>query len=175
MTDKLFSKIPSHEVNLKKSQGDILYCTEPFNTKFGLNNLVQNNRIINCKEIPKYSYFKTIKLEDIITLRATWDASNKSHQYWCKKIHRFLEFRMSSIEDCIKVNYSNKTDRIIFKQNVITLLLEYYDDTNDSRFLSTALKLLRKGSIAKYGFLNKKYNTQYSYNILAAHNLINNL
>ncbi|MFT4800280.1 MAG: hypothetical protein ACI93N_000038 [Flavobacteriaceae bacterium] len=174
MTDKLFSKIVDHQANLKKHLTDIVYINETFNTKFGLSNVGVKNTNSN-KKLPKYKYFKTIQLGDIIILRANFDANNKTHQYWCKKIHRFLEFRMSSIEDCIKANYANKTDRINFIQNVITLLLEYYDDTNDSRFLSTALKLLRNGSIVKYGFLNKKYNTQYSYNILAAHNLINNL
>ena len=174
MTDKLFLKIVDHQKNFKKNFSDILYVNELFNTKYGLSNKGVKNMNSN-KKLSNYKYFKTIKLEDIITLRATFDANNKTHQYWCEKIHRFLEFRMGVIEACIKLNYVNKTDRINFIQNVITLLLEYYDATNDSRFLSTALKLLRKGSIAKYGFLNRKYNTQYSYNILAVDKLINNL
>ena len=175
MTDTLFSKIATHQANLKNNQTQIAYCNEAFHKKIGLQGVTCGNNASATAELPKYKYFKTIKLEDIVNLRANLDVTNKDHQFWCKKIYRFLEFRLSSIEERIQKNYAKKEDRITFIQNVVTLLLEYYSATNDSRYLSLALKILRKKPLAKQGFLNSKNNVQYSYNIVVVHNLIKNL
>lgn len=174
MTDPLFSKITAHEANLKKNKANIAYCNETFNKKFGITDCTQQTSIA-VKELPNYKYFKTIQLDDILYLRAYLDTNNEQHHIWCKRIYRFLELRLSDIQNRIKRNYPKKEDSILFIQNVITLLLEYYDKTNDSRFLSIALKLLRKKAIAKHGFLNANYHVQYSYNIVAAQQLINNI
>jgi hypothetical protein len=174
MTDTLFSKIEAHQANLKKNQAQLVYCNETFHAKFGAD-IPCANSVATDGELPAYTYFKTITLENITILRANLDATHETHQFWCKKIYRFLEFRISSIEERIQKNYANKEQRITFIQNVITLLLEYYHASGDSRYLSIALKLLRKKTIAKQGFLNSNYHVQYSYNIVAAHNLIKNL
>ncbi|WP_298515389.1 hypothetical protein [uncultured Kordia sp.] len=175
MTDTLFSKLAAHQANLKKNQAQLAYCNEAFHTKIGYNDIVCKNTASTNATLPKYKYFKTITLEDIVNLRANLDATNKDHLFWCKKIYRFLEFRLSSIEERIQKNYAKKEERITFIQNVVTLLLEYYTVTNDSRYLSLALKILRKKPLAKQGFLNSQCNVQYSYNIVVVHKLIKNL
>ncbi|MFK7747164.1 MAG: hypothetical protein AB8B65_02110 [Kordia sp.] len=175
MTDTLFSKIEAHQANLKKNQAQLVYCNEAFHKKIGMQDSACKNNASIDATLPKYKYFKTIKTDDIIALRANLDAANENHQFWCKKIYRFLEFRLSSVEERIQKNYTNKEQRVTFIQNIITLLLEYYTVTNDSRYLSVALKLLRKKALSKQGFLNSTFNVQYSYNIIAVHNLIKNL
>lgn len=175
MTDILFSKIATHQANLKKNQTQIAYCNETFQKKIAMQNITANGTLALDGKLPAYKYFKNIKFEDIINLRANLDCTNTDHQFWCKKIHRFLEFRFSSVDERIKKNYVDKVERITFIQNVITLLLEYSEAANDKRYLSIAMKLLRKKSLAKQGLLNNMYNVQYSYNIIAAQHLIKNL
>jgi len=174
MTDKLFLKITSHRENLKISQGDILYCPETIKIKLGLNYLPQNNKTISSIEIPKYKYFKTIILIDIIALRANFDIKLENHHYWYKKIYQFFEFHYGRIQYVLKKKYNNKIDRILFIQNIISLLLEYYYETKDSRYLSLSLKLLRIHSLSKIGCFNNKFFGQYSYNIILVHFLIKN-
>lgn len=172
MTDNLFSKIEYHKANVLKQQSNIVLCNKSLVEHLKISNLTFKQPNYSSSEFPQYKYFKTLTLDNIVTLRATFDATNKQHQFWCKKIHRFLEFRLSSISSLIKKNYTNKKERVTFIQNVISLLLECYVNTKDSRYLSTALKLLRKKSIAKYGFLNTQYSPQYSYNIIVSHMLV---
>ncbi len=175
MTDTLFSKIEVHQANLKKNQANIAYTNDAFLTNIGLQGVTGNNNASIKETLPAYKYFKNIRLEDIVHVRANLDITNEDHQFWCKKIYRFLEFRLSSVEERIQKNYTNKAARITFIQNVITLLLEYYHASNDSRYLSLALKLLRKKPLATYGLFNSKNNVQHSYNIVVAHHLIKNL
>ena len=175
MVDKLFLKLVYHEQNLKKFQSDVVYFNQVLNIKLGLINLVSKSSNISTKGLPNYKYFKTIQLENIITLRKKLDINNELHSYWCEKIHRFLEYRLSSVKDKIKKNYLNKSDRVIFIQNIITLLLEFYDNTKDARYLSLALKLLRNHSMRKHGFKISNHNVQYAYNILVAYKLTKNL
>lgn len=175
MTDKLFQKIEYHRDNLKKNHKHLTYCSKAFNKKVGLDDLVENTSEIKKEELKKYSCFKYIKLEDILFLRANIDVHNAEHRLWCNKIYRFLEFRLSSIQKRLKKNYDKKVDRINLIQNVITLMLEYYEITKDNRFLSISLKLLRNNSISKYGFLNNSISVHFSYNILVVHNLTKKL
>lgn len=175
MTDNLFSKIAYHKNNLQKHQTGIAYRNLEFEATAGLDGLLSHHTETPKGILPAYKYFKTIQLDDILTLRATFDADNETHQFWCNKIHKFLEFRLNSISQRLHKNYAKKEKKVEFIQNVITLLLEYYVNTQDSRYLSTAIKLLRNKSLATYGFLNTTYSVQYSYNILAVHHLIKNL
>ena len=175
MTDNLFSKIAYHKNNLQKHQTTIAYRNMAFEATAGLDGLLSHQTETSQGKLPPYKYFKTIQLNDILILRAIFDADNETHQFWCSKIHRFLEFRLNSISERLQKNYAKKEERVQFIQNVITLLLEYYVATHDSRYLSTAIKLLRNVSLAKFGFLNTTYSAQYSYNILAVDNLIKKL
>lgn len=175
MTDKLFSIVVSHKNNLQQNKGAIVYYDNTFNKKAGLDVILTATSKSPSGTLPNYKYFKTIKLEDILLLRATLDITSEVHQLWCKKIHQFLEFRLSSIAERIQKNYSKKEDRITLIQNVITLLLEYYVKTNDGRYLSIAMKLLRNKSLGTYGFLRRKKDPHYSYNIMAVYNLTKNL
>ena len=59
------------------------------------------------------------------------------------KIIRFIEIRMSSIDERLKLNFKTKTERLLFKEHLISFLLEVFYYTRDIRFLNTALKLLK--------------------------------
>ncbi|AZJ35038.1 hypothetical protein D6T69_05680 [Tenacibaculum singaporense] len=125
----------------------------------------------NFDTLPDYKYFKSITLDNILYLRQNLDVENENHILWYSKIHRFLEFRIRSLRERIRKNYRKKNDQIFFIQNVITLMLEVYILTNDSRYLNTSLKLLKNKSLSKSGFF-KSYNGQYSYNLILLNNII---
>ena len=175
MKDNLFLNLEAHQDNLKKDKENLLYFNKILHKRKGFESLISKNNQVKRIELNKYTYFKDIKLSDILFLRTYFDDNNREHKLWCNKIHRFLEYRLSTIQERLNKNYTKKKDQVIFVQNIITLLLECYERKGDERFLSIALKLLRISSLAKYGLFNNKTSVQYSYNVLAAHNLIKNL
>ncbi len=154
-----------------------LFINEKFNERLGLDTVVpeKNQLSITDHIISDYTFFYKIRIEDILYLRTSFDKENDLHQYWCKKMYSFLEYRLKTITDRIKKNYSSKKEQVYFIQNVISFFLEQSIEQKDERFLSISLKLLRNTSIAKYGTLNTKTADQYLYNRIVAGTLITKL
>lgn len=173
--DRLFNKIDFHHENLKKKQSQLLYANEGLNKKIGLAYIPAININIPVDSLGSYTYFKTIKLNEVLFLRKNIANLDDKALFWVRKIYSFLEYRLSSITNRIKINYNNKKDRIIFIQNIITLMLEYYDISKDVRYLSIALKLLRIKSISKLSISDSSTSAQYSYNFLFAYSLTKEL
>lgn len=174
MKDRIFAKLGSHQINLKKYRSELLYIDEEFHKIVSIGSFFVNRKIGELSILNNYTFFKDIKITDILFLRKHFDIDNPQHILWLNRIHRFLEYRLSTIHKRLNKNYKNKEEQVNFIQNVITLLLERYVKCGDERFLSIVLKLLRIESLGKYGFYNNKISAQYSYNLLACYNLLNN-
>jgi hypothetical protein len=175
MTDKLFTKIPSHKKRIQINEEKVISFKNALYRQTRLEITPKRKPNFSAAKLPKYRYFKNIKLDDILVLRANLDIDNEEHKLWCRKIHRFLEFRFKSVPKRIRNNYPKRKNRILLIQNVITLLLEYYSETNDERYLSLAIKLLRNKSLSRTGLLYRNEIPQYSYNIIATYNIVKEL
>jgi hypothetical protein len=91
-----------------------------------------------------YSKFKFIRLNEIILLRSRLQEERKSDGVWSERILRFLEVRMVNINELLKLNYMSVKEREVFKEYLISFLLELCYYTHDIRFLNTAIKLNKK-------------------------------
>lgn len=108
--------------------------------KIGVKGSVNLNFGCNLNE---YSFFKNITNLDLSLLRNYVYKNKNKDLIWCEKIIRFIEIRMSSIDERLKLNFKTKTERLLFKEHLISFLLEVFYYTRDIRFLNTALKLLK--------------------------------
>ncbi|MFD0863122.1 hypothetical protein ACFQ1M_12980 [Sungkyunkwania multivorans] len=122
-----------------------------------------------------YTNFKDLSLEEIFKIRRALLQNDEKAIYNANRMMRFLEFRMNSIQNRLRKNYTSRKERIRFIQNVISLLLEYHRRYDDPRFLSIALKLLRNRALSKRHLLDMSYSKQHAYNLLLSKHLIEKL
>ncbi len=93
-------------------------------------------------QLKEFTTFKSLKLEDISNLRIMLFKGVKINYSWLELILRFLEIRMNEIKKRLKLNYPTYTEMVVFKDCVISFLLEVYYYNKDYRFLNVALKLM---------------------------------
>ena len=110
--------------------------------------------IVVVKHYPlqRFSSFKVLKLEDINNLRIMLFNDIEIDDSWLESILRFLEIRMFEINKRLSLNYESYNQMVVFKDCVISFLLEAYYYNNDFRFLNTALKLMN----VKFKFFSKQ-------------------
>jgi len=120
----------------------------------------KSDTIFETKYYPleRFSTFKALKLEDINNLRIMLFNGVDINDSWMEHILRFLEVRMFEIKRRLKLNYESYNQMVLFKDCVISFLLEFYYYNKDFRFLNVALKLMDINfkSISKQSLYNDK-------------------
>ena len=107
----------------------------------------------------EYSTFKSLKLEDINNLRIMLFNGVKIENCWFELMLKFLEIRMYEIKKRLRLNYQSELQMVVFKDCVISFLLEVYYYKKDIRFLNVALKLMD----IKFKSISKQ--SLYNYNL----------
>ena len=107
----------------------------------------------------EYSTFKSLKLEDINNLRIMLFNGVKIENCWFELILKFLEIRMYEIKKRLRLNYQSESQMVVFKDCIISFLLEVYYYKKDIRFLNVALKLMD----IKFKSISKQ--SLYNYNL----------
>ena len=107
-------------------------------------------------KLRNYTTFRSITIDEINCLRSMLFLEKEINNSWNEKILKFLEIRLSELDYRMKKNYNYKTSRLIFKEVIISFLLENFYYKNDIRFLNTALKIIMR--------TNKTHHKQYKYN-----------
>ena len=112
----------------------------------------------NHHPLEQFSTFKYLKLEDINNLRMMLFNAVEIDDSWLERILRFLEIRMSEIKKRLYLNYQSNYQMVVFKDCLISFLLEVYYYNKDFRFLNVALKLtnVKFKSISKQSLYNQK-------------------
>ena len=175
MKDRLFKNLSFYYKQLEKNNNDILFYNKNLLKKYDLEYIGFQTNNEEFNDVGEYTYFKDLTIEHIMMLRFNFDFNNQNHIFWASKIYKFLEYRNNAIKNILIKKYNNKMDRIIFIQNIICFLIEYYHSTKDLRFLSIALKLLRNKSLSKVNFFSNNINGQYCLNIILVKKLIDEL
>lgn len=118
-------------------------------------------------KLQSFSTFKALSLEDINNLRIMLYNSIKIDYNWLESILRFLEIRMYEIKKRLKLNYPNVNEMILFKDCIISFLLEVYYYYKDFRFLNSALKMIKIKFkfTSKQSLYNKKLTNFLIYNL----------
>ena len=106
----------------------------------------------NHYPLEQFSTFKSLKLEDINNLRMMLFNAVEIDDSWLERILRFLEIRMYEIKKRLRLNYENYQSMVVFKDCVISFLLEVYYYQKDYRFLNVAMKLMN----VKFKFMSKQ-------------------
>jgi hypothetical protein len=125
---------------MKNSKIEYDFFDKELVEKIGFQNLVNLNF---GNKLNEYSFFKNITNLDLSLLRNYVYKNKNKDLIWCEKIIRFIEIRMSSIDERLKLNFKTTSERLLFKEHLISFLLEVFYYTRDIRFLNTALKLLK--------------------------------
>jgi len=116
--------------------------------------------VMQTKQYPfkQFSTFKSLKLEDINNLRNMLFSGIEIDNSFLERILRFLEIRMYEIKKRLFLNYQSYQSMVVFKDCVISFLLEVYYYQKDYRFLNTAIKLMnvRFKFISKQSLYNEK-------------------
>ena len=88
----------------------------------------KSDTIFETKYYPleRFSTFKALKLEDINNLRIMLFNGVDINDSWMEHILRFLEVRMFEIKRRLKLNYESYNQMVLFKDCVISFLLEFY-------------------------------------------------
>jgi hypothetical protein len=106
----------------------------------------------NYHSLEEFSSFKKLTLEDINNLRMMLFNSVEIDYSWSERILRFLEIRMSEIKKRLQINYNSNNLMVVFKDCIISFLLEIYYYKKDYRFLNVAMKLMA----VKFKFSSKQ-------------------
>lgn len=127
-----------------------------------LNSLGMTNELdvvlqTNCHPLKQFSSFKTLTIEDINNLRMMLFNAVEIEYFWLERILRFLEIRMSQINKRLQINYDCNKSMVVFKDCIISFLLEFYYYKKDYRFLNVAMKLtsVKFKFSSKQSFYNK--------------------
>lgn len=96
----------------------------------------------NYHSLEQFSSFKSLTLEDINNLRMMLFNSVEIDYSWSERILRFLEIRMSEMKERLQINYNDNKSIVVFKDCIISFLLEVYYYKKDYRFLNVAMKLM---------------------------------
>jgi 3'-phosphoadenosine 5'-phosphosulfate sulfotransferase (PAPS reductase)/FAD synthetase len=131
------------------------------------NELIISLKLTNQFEISKnttpiplsvYTTFKSIGIDEINNLRLILFVNKKVNIIWSNKILKFLEIRLPELNERLKLNYESYENRSLFKQYLISFLLESFYYSQDYRFLNIALKItpLRVFFKKNQNFYNKK-------------------
>lgn len=99
-----------------------------------------------------FSTFKSLRLEDINNLRIMLFNNVEIDDSWLERILRFLEIRMYEIKKRLYFNYESYQSMVVFKDCVVSFLLEVYYYRKDYRFLNVAIKLMN----VKFKFISKQ-------------------
>lgn len=128
-----------------------------------LNSIGMTNELVSIIEakyhpLEQFSTFKSLKLQDINNLRIMLFNAVEIDSSYLEQILRFLEIRMNKIKKRLYLNYKSDQSMVVFKDCVISFLLEVYYYRKDYRFLNTAIKLInvKFKFISKQSFYNEK-------------------
>ena len=113
----------------------------------GLKDTFEINQNYNSIPLRDYTTFKSINVEDINNLRLLLFLNKKISDIWSEKILKYIEIWLSQFNQRLKFNYQSQKDRILFKQYIISFLLEFFYYSNDLRFLNTAIKISNSSNI----------------------------
>lgn len=94
-----------------------------------------------------YTTFKSLTMDDINNLRLLLFLNKKISNIWSDKILKYIEIWLSQFNQRLKLNYQSYKDRMLFKQYIISFLLECFYYSKDLRFLNTAIKISTSSSV----------------------------
>ena len=94
-----------------------------------------------------YTTFKSLTIDDINNLRLQLFLNKKISNIWSDKILIYIEIWLSQFNQRLKLNYKSQKDRMLFKQYIISFLLEFFYYSKDLRFLNTAIKISNSSNI----------------------------
>ena len=123
-----------------------------------LSQTFETSSIGTNSSIKNYTKFKLIQIDEIVLLRYKLQQDKVNDGVWSERILRFLEVRMTKLNELLKLNYSSSKEREAFKEQLISFLLESHYYGHDFRFLNTAIKLNQKA--ANIHVDQRLYNTK---------------
>ena len=114
----------------------------------------------NCTPelLRNYTTFRSLKVYDVNNLRSLLFVNKSINSFWSEKILRYTEIWLFKFDKRLKLNYQSSKDRMLFKQYIISLLLEIAYYSNDMRYLNAALKIMysSKGLEVEQYIYNKR-------------------
>ena len=114
----------------------------------------------NCTPEPprNYTTFKSLEVYDVNNLRSLLFVNKSINSFWSEKILRYTEIWLFKFDKRLKLNYQSSKDRMLFKQYIISLLLEIAYSSDDMRYLNAALKIMysSKGLEVEQYIYNKR-------------------
>ena len=113
----------------------------------GLKDKFQINQNYISIPLRDYTTFKSLTMDDINNLRLLLFLNKKISNIWSDKILKYIEIWLSQFNQRLKLNYKSQKDRMLFKQYIISFLLEFFYYSKDLRFLNTAIKISNSSNI----------------------------
>jgi hypothetical protein len=113
----------------------------------GLKDTFEINQNYSSIPLRDYTTFKSLNVDDINNLRLLLFLNKKISNIWSEKILKYIEIWLSQFNRRLNLNYQSQKDRMLFKQYIISFLLEFCYYSNDLRFLNTAIKISNSSNI----------------------------
>ena len=113
----------------------------------GLKHKFEINQNYTSIPLRDYTTFKSLTIDDINNIRLLLFLTKKISNIWSDKILKYIEIWLSQFNQRLKLNYKSQKDRMLFKQYIISFLLEFFYYSKDLRFLNTAVKISNSSNI----------------------------
>ncbi|MDC0083072.1 hypothetical protein OAI64_02515 [Schleiferiaceae bacterium] len=106
----------------------------------------------------EYTTFRSLDIGDINNLRLHLFLEKEINDVWSEKILKYAEIWLTQLDQRLKLNYDSKRDRKLFKQYMVSFLLEACYYSKDLRFLNVAIKI--NGTSISLRKNQSRYNAQ---------------